>query len=61
MNPVLKSYLRSLLAAAIAGFGVVLTTSADLTWKATLIGVAGAVVPVVARWLDSSDPAFGRA
>lgn len=57
---VIKSYLRSLLAAVIAGLGVVLTTSADITLKGTLIAIGGAVVPVLVRWLDSSDQAFGR-
>ena len=57
---VLKSYLRSLFAAAVAALGTVLTTSADLTLKVVGLAVGAAVLPVIARWLDSSDEAFGR-
>jgi hypothetical protein len=51
-----KSYLRSLFAAATGAVAVLLTTSADLSWKAFLIAVGGATLPVIQRWLDPTDP-----
>ncbi len=55
----LKSWLRVFLAAVIAAVLTAMTTN---VWDWRAIGFAGlaAVLPVILRWLDSSDPAYGR-
>lgn len=55
-----KSFLRHLLSAALTAGGVILSTSADLTWKSIAITLGGAVIPVVVKYVDPDEAAFGR-
>lgn len=50
----LASYARSILGAAVA------TYAATNDWKASLNALWAAAIPVVLRYLNPSDPAFGR-
>lgn len=50
----MASYARSLLGAAVA------TYVATQDWKATLNAFWAAALPVIIRWVNSSDTAFGR-
>ncbi len=56
----LKSLLRHLAGAALAALGAVLATPAELSWKLAGLAVAAACVPVLAKYVDSSEPDFGR-
>ena len=49
------SWSRSFLAAALATYLAV-----GLDWKAILTSSVAAVAPVIIRWLNPNDPAFGR-
>lgn len=51
----LKSYLRSALAAVVAVMATI-----DFTWKDILKAFVAAVLPPIIRWLDPKDKAFGR-
>lgn len=51
---ILASYARSVLGAGVA------TYAATSDWKASLNALWAAAIPVVLRYLNSNDPAFGR-
>jgi predicted histidine transporter YuiF (NhaC family) len=51
----LKSYLRSALAAVVAVMATI-----DFTWRDVLKAFVAALIPPVIRWLDPKDKAFGR-
>lgn len=51
---ILASYARSLLGAAVATY----TATGD--WTATLNALWAAALPVIIRYLNPKDPAFGR-
>lgn len=51
---ILASYGRSILGAAVATF------AATNDWKASLNALWAAAIPVVLRYLNPSDSAFGR-
>ena len=51
---VIKSYVRSIIGAASA------TYAATQDWKLTLNALWAAAIPVLMRYLDSSDSAFGK-
>jgi len=51
----LKSYLRSALAAVVAVMATI-----DFTWRDVLKAFVAALIPPVIRWLDPKDRAFGR-
>lgn len=51
----LKSYLRSALAAVVAVMATI-----DFTWEDVLKAFVAALIPPVIRWLDPKDKAFGR-
>jgi len=55
----LKSWARVFLAAVVAAVMTAMTTN---VWDWRAIGFAGlaAVLPVILRWLDAGDPAYGR-
>lgn len=53
--PVVNSYLRAFLAAALA---VVLTGSTS--WQDMLKAGIVAILPPLIRWLNPNDPSFGR-
>jgi hypothetical protein len=61
----LKSYSRALLATAVTA---ILTVGAgrfpaefnDADWRAVFNAVWAAVIPVLIRWADKNDGAFGR-
>jgi hypothetical protein len=55
MKAMLASWARSFLAAALA---VYMTGNTDL--KSIAMGGIAAVLPVVLRWLNPQDSAFGR-
>lgn len=55
MKAMLASWARSFLAAALA---VYMTGNSDL--KSIALGGVAAVLPVVLRWLNKKDAAFGR-
>jgi hypothetical protein len=50
----LASYGRSIIGAAVA------TYAATQDWKATLNALWAAAIPVVMRYLNPNDPAFGK-
>lgn len=50
----IKSYMRSIVGAASA------TYAATQDWKLTLNALWAAAIPVLMRYLDSSDSAFGK-
>ena len=50
----LASYARSVLGAAVA------TYAATSDWKAALNSLWAALLPVVLRYLNPNDPAYGR-
>ncbi len=49
------SWARSFLAASLATYLAV-----GLDWKTILTSSVAAVAPVIIRWLNPNDPAFGR-
>ncbi len=49
------SWARSFLAAALATYLAV-----GLDWKTILTSAVSATAPVIIRWLNPNDPAFGR-
>lgn len=51
----LKSYLRSALAAVVAVMATV-----DFTFQDVLKAFVAALIPPVLRWINPKDPAFGR-
>jgi hypothetical protein len=51
----LKSYLRS----ALAAVGAVMAT-VDFTFQDVLKAFVAALIPPVLRWINPKDPAFGR-
>lgn len=55
----LWSLLRHAVGAALIAVGVVVSTSADLTWKVVLIAAGGAVLPVLGSAVNPKDPRFG--
>lgn len=60
---VLASWGRSFLAACLAQFLALGTGAFDLSadgWKSVLAAGLAAVVPVIIRWLNPRDKAFGR-
>ena len=59
-NELVKSCIRALLATTCASLGTLLATDADLTLKVALVTVGAAALPVLARYLDPQDAAFGR-
>lgn len=56
----LASYARALLATTLTATLTILNSNAELNWKVYLTTVAVAVIPVLIRWLDPTDQAFGR-
>ena len=61
MNPeILKSYARALITTTLTAILAVLNSGAELDWKLYGTTIAVAVIPVLIRWLDPTDPAFGR-
>lgn len=50
----LASYARSVVGAAVA------TYAATSDWKASLNALWAAALPVLMRYLNTNDPAFGR-
>lgn len=51
---IIASYARSILGAALS------TYAATQDWKVTLNALWAAAIPVLLRWLNADDPAFGR-
>ena len=49
------SWARSFLAAALATY-----LSVGWDWKTILTSAVSATAPVIIRWLNKNDPAFGR-
>lgn len=59
----IASYLRVLLATALTAVfavGKVPTEFTQAEWLAVANAIWVAVIPVVIRWLNPNDPAFGR-
>jgi hypothetical protein len=56
---ILKSFARHLLGAVLTAAGVILSSSADLTLRSALITLGAAVVPVLLKYVDPQEPAFG--
>ncbi len=56
---VLKSFLRHILGACLTAGGVILTTSADLTWKTVLLPLGAACVPVIVKYIDPNETDYG--
>lgn len=61
----LKSYSRALLATTVTailtvGAGRFPAEFTDSDWRAVLNAVWAAVIPVLIRWADQNDSAFGR-
>ena len=57
---VLWSWLRVFLSAVLTYVLAGLASGTPLVWQAVLIAGAVAVLPVIIRWLDASDPKYGR-
>lgn len=51
----LKSYLRSALAAVVA-----VMATLEWTWDDVAKAFVAALIPPVLRWINPKDPAFGR-
>lgn len=63
MKAALLSYARALLATVLTAIFTVGKLPTDFTaqdWWGVANAVWIAVIPVIIRWLDSNDPAFGR-
>lgn len=64
MNKALiASYLRALLATALTAVfavGKLPTEFTQAEWLAVANAIWAAVIPVIIRWLNPNDPAFGR-
>lgn len=59
----LASYGRALLATALAALfatGKLPTQLTSAEWLAVANAIWVATIPVIIRWLNSNDPAFGR-
>lgn len=59
----LASYARALLATALTAILTIDKSPLDFTgsdWKLAANSIIIAIIPVVLRWLNPKDPAFGR-
>ena len=57
---VVWSWLRVFLSAVLTYVLAGLAAGTSLDWRAVGIAGAVAVLPVVIRWLDTTDPKYGR-
>lgn len=57
---VLWSWLRVFLSAVLTYVLAGLASGTPLVWQAVGIAGAVAVLPVIIRWLDQTDPKYGR-